>query len=254
MTCQNMLRYSLSILKMLSFLTRSLMTTPFFVFSAVSFPISFCALSFMGTGNLFSERLWVLTCMAGVWASTITATGIIGYQRFQGTLEYLLLSPLPEWLVFYSVMLSATGIGVALGIPLSMLISIVFSVTPLFSIETILGFILVVASCSSLAPILAILPLHSRDSSAFEPILLLFIWLLSGAITPLDELPSILRAIAMASPLSSAVMVCFSPSISDAVAPALLCVCLCLGYLFAGSLFLKHIIRNSRISGSLSLS
>ena len=110
-------------LMMLNFHVRTLLHTPFFIISVLGSGVSFSflkAFSFAGDAS-GSEAFWVYSTIASLWAATTLATGLIGYQRFQGTFPYLLLSPQGIPAVFVPLIVSAAFLGLVLGVPVSLL-------------------------------------------------------------------------------------------------------------------------------------
>ena len=92
-------------LRMLRFHTRMYLTTPFFLISVLGSCFSFSLFKIFsmiqGSSN---HSFWVYSSIATIWASTILSTGIIGYQRYQGTLDYLFVSPKGIANIFYPIL------------------------------------------------------------------------------------------------------------------------------------------------------
>jgi ABC-2 type transport system permease protein len=55
--------------------------------------------------------VWLRAGIVGTWTVCSVAAGLIGYQRFQGTLVHLVLSPLPAGRVFLALVASASVFG-----------------------------------------------------------------------------------------------------------------------------------------------
>lgn len=237
---------------MARFHLRVLLSTPFFVFTALSTPASFCILKLLGSaGEAADGKLWTLVVMAGVWGATTTSAGIIGFQRFQGTLPYLVLSPLSPALALAPVILSAVLIGAVVGLPESLALCAILGATPSLGVSQLVGCALIVSSCASLAPLIAVPFLYTRNASAFEPIVLVCAWLLSGGLAPVDSFPPVLATIARLSPLTWAV----EQATADALAAPTMVVCLllCMACAFAGRALIAHAVRLSRATGTLGV-
>ena len=127
-------------LQMLRFHTSMFLTTPFFLISVLGSCFSFSLFKIFsmiqGSSN---HSFWVYSSIATIWASTILSTGIIGYQRYQGTLDYLFISPKGIANIFYPIIFSATTLGLVLGVPCSILLSLFFDVPIILSINEILA-------------------------------------------------------------------------------------------------------------------
>lgn len=231
---------------------RSLLSTPFFVFTALSTPASFCILKLLGSaGGAADGTLWTLVVMAGVWGTTTTSAGIIGFQRFQGTLPYLVLSPLSPVLTLTPVILSAVLIGAVMGVPESLALCAILGATPSLEPSQLVGCVLVIASCASLAPLIAVPFLYTRNASAFEPIVLVCAWLLSGGLAPVDTFPPVLAAVARLSPLTWAVEQATADALSAVAVAA--CLLLCVVCALAGRALIVHAVRLSRVTGTLGV-
>lgn len=143
-------------LRMLRFHTSMFLTTPFFLISVLGSCFSFSLFKIFsmiqGSGN---HSFWVYSSIATIWASTILSTGIIGYQRYQGTLDYLFISPKGIANIFYPIIFSATTLGLVLGVPCSILLSLFFDVPIILSINEILALFFSTVACASSSLVLS---------------------------------------------------------------------------------------------------
>lgn len=64
-------------------------------------------------GEPTTDTVWLRAAMVGAWSVSTAAAGMIGYQRFQGTLVHLVLSPMPIGRVLLPVVGSASLFGLA---------------------------------------------------------------------------------------------------------------------------------------------
>ncbi|HLP23982.1 MAG TPA: hypothetical protein VK139_08095 [Microbacteriaceae bacterium] len=196
----------------------SLVRTPFFLHNALLSPIAFFVFLALGQAAQGRDLLgteWFTASTAGIWATTTTAVGIIGYQRFQGTLEPLAVAPLRPGFALALTPASASLLGI-IAIPISLglqLFSGSIRVTP----ESVLGLVLVLISCASSSLAVSAIFIASRNATAFEPLLLIPVWLLSGLIVPLAAFPEPLRLVASLFPLTLAVGVAQQGSLAAAI-------------------------------------
>ena len=187
-------------LMMLSFHVRTLLHTPFFIISVLGSGVSFSFLkAFSFTGDASgSEAFWVYSAIASLWAATTLATGLIGYQRFQGTFPYLLLSPQGILAVFVPLIVSAAFLGLVLGVPVSLLFGFLWFHQVVVRPVYLLAILLATLACAASALCLSALYLLTRRASIYEglsnfsePVQLLF------CIHPLTVAVKILAAVSV---------------------------------------------------------
>ena len=77
--------------------------------------------------GLNDPMVWIRSAVFGLWASCTTAAGSIGYQRFQGTLPYIINTRYDERVSLIALLLPASSYGL-LAFPLSFLLAKIFSV------------------------------------------------------------------------------------------------------------------------------
>lgn len=191
---------------------RQLLRVPFFVETAVLAPLSFGVLRVLGIAGAqhrgeavtVPALLWFEIAVAGLWASTTTAVGIIGLQRFQGTLEPLVMSPLPARRVFASLTTAASCVGLV-AVPVGLGVQAATGTVPAVTPAVLAALALAVAACCASAACLAALFVISRHAVALEPLVLVPVWLLTGVVVPVTLLPAWAQTIAWAHPLTGAV-------------------------------------------------
>jgi len=84
-------------------------------------------LSAYAANNLGDNRVWLRIGVYGLWASATTAVGSIGFQRYQGTLPYLVNARLDARIVLLSVIVPAASFGL-LAFPLAYLWALILGV------------------------------------------------------------------------------------------------------------------------------
>ncbi|WP_251716404.1 multidrug ABC transporter permease [Lactobacillus agrestimuris] len=78
--------------------------------------------------GLNDPMVWIRSAVFGLWASCTTAAGSIGYQRFQGTLPYIINTRYDERGSLVALLLPASSYGL-LAFPLAFGLAKVFSVS-----------------------------------------------------------------------------------------------------------------------------
>lgn len=213
-------------LMMLNFHVRTLLHTPFFIISVLGSGVSFSflkAFSFAGDAS-GSEAFWVYSTIASLWAATTLATGLIGYQRFQGTFPYLLLSPQGIPAVFVPLIVSAAFLGLVLGVPVSLLFSFLWFHQVVVRPVYLLAILLATLACAASALCFSALYLLTRRASIYEGLILTGVWLISGIVVPLSNFSEPVQLLFCIHPLTVAVKILAAVSAQELV---LLCIAAC---------------------------
>ena len=126
--------------------------------------------------------------MSGLWATTTTAVGIIGYQRFQGVLQYQVMSVHPAGAVFLPPVAASALIGI-IGMPIAFALASLFAGRPVtVTPEQVAGLALALLACVSSAAGLSAFFVLSRGAIAFEPLVLIPVWLAGAGCIALSAL------------------------------------------------------------------
>lgn len=239
-----------------------------YAFELCGFEIS----SLVGAGTLLNvffpssdilSHLWFDSSVAGLWSTTTLAVGIIGFQRFQGVLQYLVASALPKTTVFSSIVAAAALLGL-LGIPLVVLLTgivgVIGGTSPLELIflhvgTQFLGLALATLACVASAAALSTLCVLSPQALAYEPLVLIPVWICSGIVVPSGQLPAVFRFLGALHPLTWAVSVAHADT-WDWHIWVYSAVCLVLSAVLLGcaSWGLKVAQRKALVDGTLGLS
>jgi len=201
------------------FHVRQLSRNAFFLQQAIAAPVGFLLLLFFSSwqaGTPLADDAWASASVAGSWVTTTTAVGIVGFQRYQGTLEHLALSTLRPGVVFGSLCAAAALLGLV-GVPVALALQSVLGHPIESGAQTIIGLALSVVACVASACALASIFVLTRTATVYEPLLVTPVWLLTGIVVPLTLLPAWVMPIALLHPLTGAVQVLRAPSLDDAV-------------------------------------
>lgn len=191
---------------MTGFHSRQMLRNSFFVQLLFVTPVSFVAVKALISSGLdvpVSDYLWFEAGAAGMWSMTTMAAGMIGFQRFQGTLPFLAISPHTPSGVFTPLIASTTCSGL-LCFPIAALATILcggrigWSYSP--AIWLFLG--LLVIGCVAAALTIAVFFVLSRNAVVYEVLLVVPVWILSGIVTSTDSFPPLLKAVSLLSPLT----------------------------------------------------
>ncbi|NQX05395.1 ABC transporter permease [Rathayibacter sp. VKM Ac-2856] len=241
-----------------AFHLRLLLRNAYFVQTALIAPLVLVALRVQaGRGG---PALWADGVVVGVWSATATAVGILGYQRMQGVLEQIALTPRPIGTALAPISIACTAVGV-LSLPAAVLGAGLLDgwTAPHSPALVALGLVLLAAACATTALALSGLVVLTRHATVYEPILLAPVLLLSGAVIKHAQLPVPLQLLGVLDPLTGAVQVLHA-GISGGLAPGAVAVWSAQGLLAAlvsalvARAILRVAVRRARSAGTLALS
>lgn len=242
------------------FQLKSLANTTFFLQNALLTPVCFALMKivayygFTNASHDWLANIWVDASIAGLWSTTTTAVGIIGYQRYVGTLQYLTLSVIPPASVFLPIVGSAALLG-CIGMPLALItVAVCCHGYFAFTLTQLIGYLLAMLACVASATVLSGIFVLCRKATAYEGLILIPVWMLCGIVIPVESMPLPARIIAFAHPLTSAVWIAHAPHFTALTLPAiLLCVGVSSILLMIASHMLHHAIRLATSEGSLNI-
>lgn len=130
--------------------------------------------------NEISDLVWKRAVLIGIWSSVITSCNVIGFQKYRGTLIYLLNSRTSSQLSLFALTVPASIFGL-FSIPISFITTIIFG-HRIFSVDW-----LFVASCLMylisaivVSLLFSVLFSLSSDGKIYEIIILSPVIILSG--------------------------------------------------------------------------
>jgi ABC-2 type transport system permease protein len=242
--------------------TRQLSRSPFEIATALILPVVQATLAVYlfraggEPGRLLEAA--VGAGLMGVWSSVLFGSGgAIQNQRWQGTLEMLMLAPRPPALVIFPITLSTAVTGtyamlatllwgrLLYGVPLTFAHPLLFLVAAPGCVLALGMFGLLLASTFVLM----------RNANALANTLEYPIWLVSGMLVPLTVLPGWTGPIAAALPTTwGARAVREAATGGGPVWPSLgICLAISLGCLAVGALMMTHVERRARAAATLAL-
>ncbi|WP_433282939.1 ABC transporter permease [Micromonospora sp. CA-244673] len=241
--------------------TRQLSRSPFEIATALIVPVVQATLAVYlfraggEPGRLLEAA--VGAGLMGVWSSVLFGSGgAIQNQRWQGTLEMLMLAPRPPALVIFPITLSTAVTGtyamlatllwgwLLYGVPLTFAHPLLFLVAAPGCVLGLGMFGLLLASTFVLM----------RNANALANTLEYPIWLVSGMLVPLTVLPGWTGPIAAALPTTWGARAVHEAAGGGPVWPSLaICLAISLGCLAAGALMMTYVERRARAAATLAL-
>jgi ABC-2 type transport system permease protein len=204
----------------LVFHVKLLLRNGYFVQTALAAPAVFVILR--AQAGLPSGLLWADGSIVGIWTATATAVGILGYQRAQGTLEQIVLTPRRLGTALAPIALACTALG-AVSVPAAIVTSILFGGWPAPSnpLIVLLGIVLAFVACGATALVLSGLFVITRHALVYEPVLIAPVLLLSGVVIARDEFWTPIRLVGYLFPLTGAVEILHSGIEGNSTLPML---------------------------------
>lgn len=172
---------------------KNYMQTSYFVILLITSTLSILLLQFIiswGTNSQIDPHIWIRTGIFGLWACGTTAAGIIGMQRWQGTIMYLINNPVSDYQSLSAVVLPAGIFGI-FSFPLAYFLSILLNVQVTFSLEIIIYVLLFWIGAMTLDLVIAAFFVLTPNAIVYEELITLPVLLISG----LFNLPDILLPI-----------------------------------------------------------
>ncbi|MGH3912906.1 MAG: ABC transporter permease [Pseudonocardiaceae bacterium] len=185
---------------------RLLLRNSYFMQLALTTPLVFLLLRRLASAHTADPTAWMDACTVGMWSTTATAVGLIGFQRFEGTLEHLVMTPRPLSTVL-APMVSACSLLGFVGLPLVIALSYFLDLP--IRIEHPMwwacGVLLLTIACASCAFCLSGLFVITRHALVYEPVLIAPAMLLTGVAIAYDRLPLFGKVAGFAFPVTGAV-------------------------------------------------
>jgi ABC-2 type transport system permease protein len=193
----------------------------------------------------------------GVWtAATTSAAGSLQNERYQGTLELLVLSPRSFALTLVPLTLSMATIGLYALVATMLWLRFVLGLQ--LVIEDPVGFgiaaLATAVATAAMGYVLALATVRYRSAWAVGTAVELPVWLICGFVIPLGQLPGWVAAVARCLPITWAVEAIHAaalgrPILFDLAMTAVLVVV----FYVAGALLSRRLLTSARVHAALAL-
>lgn len=176
-------------LRLGAFFLRQFVSVPYFLQLMVMSTVSATLVqyfAFSAWDAITPTQGWVRGGVIGMWSVATTAAGIVGFQRYRGTLVYLVLAPVGALRVLAALVASAATCGL-LSFPLAWLTwalcagNVTFTSTDALGWGRIaVGVVTLFAGCVSLSFAVATLFVLTPNAISYEGLVLVPVFLASG--------------------------------------------------------------------------
>lgn len=193
----------------------------------------------------------------GVWtAATTTAAGSLQNERYQGTLELLVLSPRSFALTLVPLTLSMATIGLYALVVTMLWLRFVLGVR--LVVEDPIGFgiagLATALATAAMGYVLALSTVRYRSAWAIGAAVELPVWLICGFIVPLGQLPGWVAGIARFLPITWAVEAVHAAALGRPIWLDLGMTALLVAVFYAaGALLSRRLLDSARVHAALAL-
>lgn len=185
--------------RMAWFQIRQFVAVPYFIELMVITTVTTTIIQVLGAhawGVLTPTQGWVRGGVIGMWTTTTCAAGIIGFERYKGTLAYLVLAPIGALRTLACVVCSAAFFGL-LALPLAWATWALTSGT-LGGLELsvagvgrlLLGIAALELGCVALSLVVASIFVLTPNAITYEGLLLVPVMIASGLLVTTNAMPS----------------------------------------------------------------
>lgn len=256
-------------LRLMGFSLRQFLTVPYFIQLLISTVLGSVILQALAVhaaaqsseGHSVDPTLaWTRAGIVGMWSVCIVSAGIINFERFRGTLVYLCSGSISPVRVLAAIVSSASIVGLA-ALPLSWLIWALVTLNPQvtdFSAlwpRYVLGVPLLWLACLSVTFMIAVFFVATPNAIAYEELLLVPVFILSGVLFTTVEAPAWLNTAGVLIPLQAPVHLLLGRTAITTPADALLPVAqtLFVSFIWAACAFLfaRKALASARHHGTL---
>ena len=186
---------------------KNLSLSGFFILSTVVLPVFYATIAYFmfRTGSRPGSLLYVSlgAGMMGIWSSTLFGSGgLIQWQRWQGTLEYVIGVPTPLILVVLPMTIATASIGLY-SVTTTLIWGWLFFGTPLHLVHPgwfVLALPAAVLTLGLLGLVLASTFVLMRNANSLSNLLEYPVWLVTGLLIGISLLPVWTRPISWALP------------------------------------------------------
>jgi ABC-2 type transport system permease protein len=233
----------------------------FFILTSTIQPVIFASIAFYlfraggHPGSLLYAALGA--GLMGIWSTTLFGCGgAIGWQRYQGTLETLVVAPAPLPAVLLGITLSTASTGVYAMVATLLWGGLLFGIALTVSapVVFVVALVATVLSLGMLGLLMASSFVLYRNANALSNLLEYPVWLVTGLLVPLSLLPGWTHPVAwVLAPTWGIQAIRAAAFGGDALTPTLMCVVLACAYLAGAIICLRYFERQARVNASLSL-
>ena len=202
------------------------------------------------------SQVWLRSAEIGMWTTCTASAGMIGFQRFQGTLAPLLVGQQPPARSLSAVVTAASTFGLV-SFPLSAVVVALLGGTVDVNLTTIIGAVLVWLGAAAVSLVVAAVFVLTPNAITYEVLLLVPVLFVSGMFGYPSGLPSWAAGAFLVVPLTSGVRFLASGAGASVMLPlwavALVGFACSVAWIGCARYLLHLCLRRARLDGSLEV-
>ena len=255
-------------LRLMGFSLRQFLTVPYFIQLLISTVLGSVILQALAVhaaqsseGHSVDPTLaWTRAGIVGMWSVCIVSAGIINFERFRGTLVYLCSGSISPVRVLAAIVSSASIVGLA-ALPLSWAVWALVTLNPQVTDFSelwpryVLGVPLLWLACLSVTFMIAVFFVATPNAIAYEELLLVPVFILSGVLFTTVEAPAWLDAAGVLIPLQAPVHLLLGRTAittpADALLPVIQTLVVSFIWALCAFLFARRALATARRRGTL---
>lgn len=239
---------------MLWFHLRLYAKNTYFFWLMVSSTISILLLQYVAayaTGNMDQPQIWLRAGIFGLWGSATSAAGSISFQRFQGTLPYILNTATDDRLSLAALLIPAASFGL-LSFPLSFIFAGLLGISTAINFHIVTAVLLLWIAAILLDFGIAAIFVLTPNAMVYEDLISIPVLLLAGALGAPKILMPVIEAARWLLPISAPIHMLLGAE--GITAFSLLQFTVSAGiWLTISALLGKQILQASRSSGKMGV-
>jgi ABC-2 type transport system permease protein len=228
---------------------------------AVLWPLFFATVAFFmfrtGHGASTLGPIGLAAAVMGIWTATsVPASAALQRERWQGTLELLVVAPRHLALILLPITLAAATVGLYCVAGTLLWARVLFGIhiTIVHPLLFALGLFVTVVTIGTLGFLMAVCFVGSRRAWSIGAALEYPIWLVCGFLVPVSILPGWVQPISWALGPTWGMRAIREAAYGGApLGPLLLCLALATAYLGIGVVLLRRVLDSARRHATLSL-
>lgn len=185
---------------------RTLLRNSYFVTLLITSTLSVVLLQYIvlySSNSTTDSIIWLRSGIFGMWSIAVTSAGIIGFQRYQGTLPYLLNNQISDQVSMFGLVISTTHLGI-LAFPLSYLFTLLLgidnmSITPIMMLAIFLLYI----GCAIMSFLIAFIFVLTKNAIIYEPLITIPVLIVSGIFSLGNTIDRFMSVFAWLIPIAS---------------------------------------------------
>ncbi|WP_232023197.1 ABC transporter permease [Actinomyces viscosus] len=190
---------------------RQFISVPYFIQLMVMTTTATTLVQFLAAsawGGITPTQGWVRGGVIGMWTTTTCAAGIIGFERYKGTLVHLVMAPVGALRSLAAVVCAAASFGLA-AFPVAWCTWAVLSASVSFTepgwasgARLVVGSLMLLGGCLALSLVIAAMFVLTPNAIQYEGLLLVPVFVASGIVFTSTTPPGWLGALSRLLPLS----------------------------------------------------